>query len=86
MEDDFKNKILPIMDRSLQADNPSSTEADELNLVYKKSIHRKSLKPKGKKINKRFVDAIKDCLFDKMNSDSKVLIMGQDIAEYGGVF
>ena len=86
LEDDFKNKILPIMDRSLQADNPSSTEADELNLVYKKSIHKKSLKPKGKKINKRFVDAIKDCLFDKMNSDSKVLIMGQDIAEYGGVF
>ena len=36
--------------------------------------------------NKRFVDAIRDCLFDKMDSDPKVLIMGQDIAEYGGVF
>jgi len=86
IEDDFEKNILPVMDRALQADNPSSTEANELNLVYKKSSYKKILKSKSKKINKRFVDAIKDCLFDKMDSDSKVLIMGQDIAEYGGVF
>ena len=86
IEDDFDKKILSIMDKSLQADDPLSTETDELNLVYKKSSYRKILKSAGKTADKRFVDAIKDCLFDKMDSDSKVLIMGQDIAEYGGVF
>ncbi len=86
IEDDFDKEILSVMDKSLQADDPLSTETDELNLVYKKSSYRKILKSKSKAENKRFVDAIKDCLFDKMSSDSKVLIMGQDIAEYGGVF
>jgi len=86
IEDDFDKEILSVMDKSLQADDPLSTETDELNLVYKKSSYKKILKSKGKTENKRFVDAIKDSLFDKMTSDSKVLIMGQDIAEYGGVF
>lgn len=35
---------------------------------------------------KRFVDAIRDGLRQAMESDDRVLLMGQDIAEYGGVF
>ena len=34
----------------------------------------------------RYVDAIKDALYNKLSSDDKVILMGQDIAEYGGVF
>ena len=34
----------------------------------------------------RFVDAIKDGLSQKMESDESVILMGQDVAEYGGVF
>ncbi|HEX7070423.1 MAG TPA: alpha-ketoacid dehydrogenase subunit beta, partial [Rhodothermales bacterium] len=34
----------------------------------------------------RFVDAIADALRIAMRRDARVLIMGQDIAEYGGVF
>lgn len=34
----------------------------------------------------RFIDAIKDALFLSMARDKSVIIMGQDIAEYGGVF
>lgn len=35
---------------------------------------------------KRFIDAISDGLRQAMESDDRVLIMGQDVAEYGGVF
>ena len=34
----------------------------------------------------RFVDAISDAIHKKMQNDSSVVMMGQDIAEYGGVF
>ncbi len=35
---------------------------------------------------KRFIDAVTDGLRQAMENDDRVLIMGQDIAEYGGVF
>jgi 2-oxoisovalerate dehydrogenase E1 component len=35
---------------------------------------------------KRFVDAIREGLYQAMERDPKLILMGQDIAEYGGVF
>jgi len=35
---------------------------------------------------KRFIDAVSDGLRQKMEHDESVVVMGQDIAEYGGVF
>ena len=35
---------------------------------------------------KRFVDAIKEGLYQSMNHHPNLVLMGQDIAEYGGVF
>lgn len=35
---------------------------------------------------KRFIDAIQDALRQAMEADESLLMMGQDIAEYGGVF
>ena len=35
---------------------------------------------------RRFIDAISDGLRQAMEADEKVVLMGQDIAEYGGVF
>ncbi len=34
----------------------------------------------------RFVDAVQEALRQAMASDDRVLVMGQDVAEYGGVF
>ena len=36
--------------------------------------------------NLRFVDAISDGLFQSMEKNNGLILMGQDIAEYGGVF
>jgi 2-oxoisovalerate dehydrogenase E1 component len=40
----------------------------------------------GHKTSKRFVDAISDGLRQAMQRHPKLVLMGQDIAEYGGVF
>ncbi len=42
--------------------------------------------PNGAKTEKRFVDAIQDGLRQSMEKYDDLIIMGQDIAEYGGVF
>tara|TARA_Y100001970_G_scaffold165063_1_gene201677 strand:- start:2364 stop:4334 length:1971 start_codon:yes stop_codon:yes gene_type:complete len=83
---DLENNIIPIIDRALESSEPSSTIDNELSSVYKKNTFKKISIDNNVLETKRFVDAISDCLFDKMKSDSKVLMMGQDIAEYGGVF
>ena len=86
IELEFSQKILPVIDKALISPMPSSSEENELNDVYKKNSY-KIISPNNNNFkNKRFVDAISDCLYHKMKSDSKVLIMGQDIADYGGVF
>ncbi len=42
--------------------------------------------PKGKTKELRFIDAISDALNQAMKKHDNLVLMGQDIAEYGGVF
>jgi 2-oxoisovalerate dehydrogenase E1 component len=42
--------------------------------------------PTGGTQNKRFIDAISEALDQAMAHDDRIVIMGQDIAEYGGAF
>jgi 2-oxoisovalerate dehydrogenase E1 component len=44
------------------------------------------LSPTGGQTEKRFIDAVSDGVRQAMERDERVLIMGQDIAEYGGAF
>jgi 2-oxoisovalerate dehydrogenase E1 component len=48
----------------------------ELNVIH----------PSATKTNKRFIDAVSDGLRLAMRKHSGLILMGQDIAEYGGVF
>ena len=58
----------------------------EYNYMY--APHDNSaIKPKtNNKTEKRFIDAIKDGLEQSMEQHDNLVLMGQDIAEYGGVF
>ncbi|RKN81233.1 alpha-ketoacid dehydrogenase subunit alpha/beta [Ulvibacterium marinum] len=62
-----------------------STETNELNDVFK-SFDYKEVNPKGELKNIRLVDAISEGLKQSMEKHDNLVIMGQDIAEYGGVF
>ncbi len=45
-----------------------------------------TFQPSNFKINKRYIDAISDGLRQSMRKHQNLVIMGQDIAEYGGAF
>jgi 2-oxoisovalerate dehydrogenase E1 component len=59
--------------------------AEELNDIFKPHIPV-NIKPGVEKENKRFVNAISDALELALNKHENLILMGQDIAEYGGVF
>ncbi len=62
-----------------------STESDELNDVYE-NFDYKDITFYGITKNVRLVDAISQGLRQSMEKHPKLVIMGQDIADYGGVF
>lgn len=58
---------------------------EELNDVYKPFVFEE-VKPSSEKENIRFIDAISASLRQSMERHENSVIMGQDIAEYGGAF
>ncbi len=50
------------------------------------SYDQKIISPKGKHSKKRFIDAVSDALKQSLEKYPELIIMGQDIADYGGVF
>tara|TARA_B100001057_G_scaffold501021_1_gene619755 strand:- start:1774 stop:3726 length:1953 start_codon:yes stop_codon:yes gene_type:complete len=72
----------------LEAYTTASLKADlstELKDIYKNYNSESSRTTKNKK-EMRFIDAISQGLFQGMEKFDNSIIMGQDIAEYGGVF
>jgi 2-oxoisovalerate dehydrogenase E1 component len=70
---------------------PATTAGDELSRVYAPAapLRRASTSPgavHGDEADVRYVDAVRDALHTALAADERVVIMGQDIAGYGGVF
>jgi 2-oxoisovalerate dehydrogenase E1 component len=82
---EIKNEI----DESLALANAepeiNSSYSEELNDVYKPFVFE-SINPSEEKENIRFIDAISKGLRQSMERHENSVIMGQDIAEYGGAF
>ena len=78
--------ITSILNECISKEISQTSKDKELDDVFFREEF-KLLEVKNSKVrNLRYVDAIKDSLYLKMKQDKTVLIMGQDIAEYGGVF
>lgn len=60
-------------------------ESDELNDVYKNFDYHEFISSKNTQ-NIRFVDAVSQGLRQSMERHPNLVLLGQDIAEYGGVF
>ncbi len=88
-EVEIKEKIAHEINEHLHRayDEPqiSSTIVDELNDVYTDFAYE-DVAPSTESKNIRFVDAISEGLRQSMEKHDDLVIMGQDIAEYGGVF
>jgi len=86
IRNEFKNEIDKALDATFAEPEVTPDTEEELKDVYvpfeQKIIHPKT----AKKSQKRFVDAISDGLRQSLKKYDNLVIMGQDIAEYGGVF
>ncbi len=91
---DIRNRFKELMEVDLRkAMEPEIFEpsiSDELIDVFapvpENTIPDFSLVETTQKTNKRFIEAISDALRQSMEKYPEMIIMGQDIAEYGGAF
>jgi 2-oxoisovalerate dehydrogenase E1 component len=84
-----KARIEAAVEEALSAPDPASAADDERRDVFAPSL----LQPRPPRPEDeagapelRYVDAIRDGLRVAMQRNSEVILLGQDIAEYGGVF
>ena len=82
----LKEQIDTAWDAALAEPDVSSSESVELGDVYDRAAYDHVGANHAKATTKRFVNAISDGLRQAMERDPKLVLMGQDIAEYGGVF
>ncbi len=84
MRDDIATRVKA----ALAAPDPSSAAEAELSDVWvRHSRNTGSRAPKrGEAREMRYLDAITDGLRTALREDERVLLLGQDIAEYGGAF
>jgi 2-oxoisovalerate dehydrogenase E1 component len=88
-DDEIQHEIKKDIDESWATANDepeiAATYEDELNDVYQRYVHEE-VNPNSETENIRFIDAISNSLRQSMERHEKSVIMGQDIAEYGGAF
>lgn len=81
----IKKEIEAGLEEAFKESLPEASTADELADVY--APHQQTvIAPTEKKSEKRFIDAISDGLRQSMEKHDDLVLMGQDIADYGGVF
>jgi 2-oxoisovalerate dehydrogenase E1 component len=86
----FKEQMEADLRKAMEPETFEPSIADELVDVFapvlENNIPNLSLVETTQKTNKRFIEAISDALRQSMEKYPEMIIMGQDIAEYGGAF
>lgn len=83
---EFKNEIDAGLETADAAPAVTPDTGTELKDIYASYV-QKTIKPESqKKSSKRYIDAVSDGLRLAMKKYDNLVLMGQDIAEYGGVF
>lgn len=85
MRREIKQEIEKNLEVTFAESNPDVDTENELNDIYD-SREIPVIPASGKTSEKRYLDAITDGMRQAMQRHSDLVIMGQDIAEYGGVF
>jgi 2-oxoisovalerate dehydrogenase E1 component len=82
----IKKEIEEGLEVAFQENHPKADTATELQDVYAPFKQTVVTPSSGKTSEKRFIDAISDGLRQSMERYDNLVLMGQDIADYGGVF
>jgi len=82
----IKKEIEAALEEAFQETLPTPNTQLELSDVYVPFEQQPTLPASETKSEKRFIDAISDGLRQGMERHANLVLMGQDIADYGGVF
>ncbi len=83
---EIKQEIEQGLEIAFASSHPVADTKTELADVFKPFQAITTLPKTNNKSEKRFIDAISDGLRQAMQQHEKLILMGQDIADYGGVF
>ena len=88
IESGLKKRIEKALKSSFASADVVAEGSKELKDVYAPALSEVVVAPKAGAVcrSRRFVDAISDALRQGMERDEHVVLLGQDIAKYGGVF
>lgn len=82
----IKNEINKAVEIAFAEPNVEPSTEREYNDLFK-SFDNKAIAPKNEKTSeKRMIDAISDAMRQSMERHPNLVLMGQDIADYGGAF
>ena len=87
LKEQYKKEILQAVEVMFSKPEPIPDTGAELADVYAPApaaVH--AVEPTAKRRDKRFIDAITEGLHEAMQRHPELVLMGQDIADYGGVF
>jgi 2-oxoisovalerate dehydrogenase E1 component len=82
----IKKEIEEGLETAFQETYPQADTEREFNDLFKSFSQEVTSPASDKKSERRFIDAISDGLRQSMERFDNLVLMGQDIAEYGGVF
>ena len=82
---DIKSEINNAWKLAEEEEKIASTAEKELADIYR-NFTPEVINPSNNKAEKRLIDAVSDGLRQSMQKHDNLIIMGQDIADYGGVF
>lgn len=85
IHDTFKEEVIQSFEKAQQETTIEASLEREINDVYA-PFEQKKIDATGETTEMRFIDAIQDGLKQSMDKFPELVIMGQDIAEYGGAF
>ena len=87
IKDSFKKEVQAAVEVMFTEPEPVADTTEELRDVYKiPEAGAKPAPPDAENKTLRFIDAISSGLREAMQRHPKLILMGQDIADYGGVF
>ncbi|NDK56941.1 alpha-ketoacid dehydrogenase subunit alpha/beta [Pontibacter fetidus] len=86
IREELKAEIEEGLQTAFATPMPVANRQEEIADMYKPYVQQPVAPASSAKTEKRFVDAISDGLRQSMERYPELVLMGQDIAEYGGVF
>lgn len=86
IKNEIKKEVVSEWDKAFEEEALVANEATELNDIYAPFELVETAPKTAAKTEKRMVDAISDGLRQSMEKYDDLVLMGQDIGDYGGVF